>query len=187
MRIEPASIEGVWIIQNEIYSDQRGSFQEWFQGERFKAATGIDFKPRQANSSLSKKGVIRGIHYSTSIDGQAKLATCSGGEVLDVIFDIRKDSKTFGQHVAVPMRAQDGKSIYIAEGLGHAFISLAENSSLIYLLSSVYNPNTEHAVHPFDKTLNFKWPLEKVTISDRDATAPTLQQQIDADNLPGMN
>jgi len=187
MRIEPASIEGVWIIQNEIYSDQRGAFQEWFQGERFKEATGIDFKPHQANSSLSRKGVIRGIHYSTSKDGQAKLVTCTGGEILDVIFDIRKDSKTFGQHVSVPMRAQDGKSVYIAEGLGHAFISLTENSNVVYLLSSSYSPKDEHAVNPFDATLNFKWPLENVILSDRDATAFSLQYQIEANNLPRMN
>ena len=186
MRIEPTSIEGVLIVQNEIYSDQRGAFQEWFPGERFKEVTGIDFKPQQANSSFSKKGVIRGIHYSTSISGQAKLVTCMGGEILDVVFDIRKDSKTFGKHVSVPMRAQDGKSVYIAEGLGHAFISLVENSNLVYLLSSSYSPEDEHAVNPFDTTLNFKWPLENVILSDRDATAPTLQHQIDANNLPRM-
>lgn len=187
MRIEEASIEGVWIIQNEIYPDQRGTFQEWFQSKQFQGITGIDFRPQQANSSISKKGVIRGIHYSTSENGQAKLVTCMSGNILDVIFDIRVGSKTFGQHVSVAMNAQDGKSLFISEGLGHAFISLEENSNLVYLLSSTYDPKTENSVHPLDSTLAFNWPLERIILSERDAGAPSLNEQIKAKNLPRMN
>jgi dTDP-4-dehydrorhamnose 3,5-epimerase len=115
MRIETTAIDGVWIIQNETYPDQRGIFQEWFQSEQFRKITGIDFHPQQANSSISKKGVVRGIHYSTSKEGQAKLVTCMSGKIMDVIFDIRIDSKTFGKHVSIIMKAQDGVSVYNSE------------------------------------------------------------------------
>jgi dTDP-4-dehydrorhamnose 3,5-epimerase len=187
MRIEKTAIEGVWIIQNEIYPDQRGTFQEWFQREQFREITGVDFNPQQANSSVSNIGVIRGIHYSTAKVGQAKLVTCMSGQILDVIFDIRIGSKTFGQHVSIPMRAQDGTSVYISEGLGHSFISLEENSNLVYLLSAIYDPQTEHAVNPLDATLGFQWPLKEVILSKKDAAAPSLDELYEANILPRMN
>lgn len=187
MRIEKTGIDGVWLIQNEIYPDERGIFQEWFQSEQFRKMTGVDFKPQQANSSVSKKGVIRGIHYSTSKEGQAKLVTCMSGQILDVIFDIRIGSKTFGKHVSIPMRAQDGTSVYMSEGLGHSFISLEENSNLVYLLSSIYDPQTEHAVNPLDVTLGFQWPLQEVILSEKDSAAPSLDVLYEANNLPRMD
>jgi dTDP-4-dehydrorhamnose 3,5-epimerase len=186
MRIERTQLDGVWIIHNEIFTDHRGNFQEWFQSEKFAIHTGIDFNPRQANSSISQKGVIRGIHYSTAKDGQAKLVTCMSGQILDVIFDLRLGSETFGQHVSVPLKAQDGKSVYISEGLGHSFISLEEKSNLVYLLSSMYDPKFEHEIHPLDATLGFKWPLEEVILSEKDATAPSFNLQLQANNLPRM-
>jgi dTDP-4-dehydrorhamnose 3,5-epimerase len=186
MRIEKTSVDGVWIIHNEIFTDCRGNFQEWFQSEKFKMITGVDFNTQQANSSISKKGVVRGIHYSTAKDGQAKLVTCVSGSILDVIFDIRIGSNTFGQHVSVPLKAQDGKSVYISEGLGHAFISLEENSNLVYLLSSRYDPKNEHGIHPLDATLGFKWPLVEVILSEKDATAPSFNLQLKANKLPRM-
>jgi dTDP-4-dehydrorhamnose 3,5-epimerase len=108
------------------------------------------------------------------------------GEILDVIFDLRSDSKTFRQFVSIPMQAHDGKSVYISEGLGHAFISLQDNSNLVYLLSSTYDPSTEHTVHPLDATLGFDWPLEEIILSERDALAPSLIEQTEAKKLPGM-
>jgi dTDP-4-dehydrorhamnose 3,5-epimerase len=187
MKIESAGIDGVWIIQNENHVDQRGTFQEWFQSKRFQENTGVNFIPKQANSSISKKGVVRGIHYSTSNVGQAKLVTCMSGEILDVIFDLRRDSNTFGQFVSIPLQAHDGKSVYISEGMGHGFISLQEDSNLVYLLSSTYDPSTEHTVHPLDATLGFKWPLEGIILSERDSLAPSLIEQKEANNLPRMN
>ena len=187
MRVEPTVIDGVWIIQNEIHPDQRGIFQEWFQREHFKKLTGIDFEPRQANSSISKKGVLRGIHYSTSQEGQAKLVTCMSGQILDVIFDIRTGSKSFGKHVSISMKAQDGTSVYISEGLGHSFVSLEDNSNLVYLLSSLYEPQTEHAINPLDPTLGFDWPLKDMILSEKDAAAPSLDELYKANKLPRMN
>lgn len=187
MKIESAGIDGIWIMQNQTHVDPRGYFQEWFQSERFQESTGVNFIPKQANSSYSKKGVVRGIHYSTSNVGQAKLVTCMSGEILDVIFDLRKDSKSFGQFVSIPMQAQDGKSVYISEGLGHSFISLQDNSNVAYLLSSTYDPLTEHTVHPLDATLGFKWPLEELILSERDSLAPSFTEQIEAKNLPSVN
>jgi dTDP-4-dehydrorhamnose 3,5-epimerase len=84
------------------------------------------------------------------------------------------------------MRAQDGKSIYIPDGMGHAFISLQDNTNVVYLLSSTYDPLTEHTVNPFDRTLDFKWPMEKIILSERDSLAPSLIEQARGKKLPGM-
>ena len=186
MKVNFAGIDGVWIIQNETHIDERGSFQEWFQNRHFEENTGVNFTPKQANSSVSGKGVVRGIHYSTSTEGQAKLVTCMSGEILDVIFDLRSDSETFGQSVSIPMKAHDGKSVYIPEGMGHAFISLLDNTNVVYLLSSNYDPSTEHSIHPFDTTLNFNWPMEEIILSERDSHAPSLAEQAEKKNLPRM-
>lgn len=187
MRVEPTEIDGIWIIQNDIHPDQRGNFQEWFQREQFKEQTGIDFQPQQANSSVSRKAVLRGIHYSTSQAGQAKLVTCMSGQVMDVIFDIRVGSKTFGKHVSITMKAQDGTCVYISEGLGHSFISLEDNSNLVYLLSSTYDPQTEHAINPLDATLGFEWPIKDLILSEKDSAALSLDQLYKANKLPRMN
>jgi dTDP-4-dehydrorhamnose 3,5-epimerase len=108
------------------------------------------------------------------------------GQIFDVIFDIRTGSKTFGQHVSILMNAQDGVSVYISEGLGHSFISLEENSNLVYLLSSNYDPQAEHAINPLDVTLGFQWPLEDLIFSEKDSAAPSLNEQLNANNLPKM-
>ncbi len=126
MELTPLSIEGVWLAESPVWSDDRGFFREWFKSADVKNATGRDFGVEQANISLSSKGTVRGIHYSIVPRGQAKWITCVSGSIKDVIVDIRPDSKSFGQWIEVELRGESGKAVLISEGLGHGFIALEE-------------------------------------------------------------
>ena len=145
MKITPLEIEGVWVAESPIWSDDRGFFREWFKSEDIKNVTGRDFGIEQANISLSSKGTLRGIHYSIAPRGQAKWVTCVSGAIKDVIVDIRPDSPTFGKWVDVELRGNSGKAVLISEGLGHGFIALQDNTAVAYLVSTlniIPKPNT---------------------------------------------
>jgi dTDP-4-dehydrorhamnose 3,5-epimerase len=157
MELTPLGIEGAWLAQSPVRHDARGFFREWFKREDIYAKTGIDFPVNQANISISKKGVIRGIHYSLAPGSQAKWITCVSGSIKDVIVDIRPKSPTFKKIEYVNLSANDGKCVLISGGLGHGFISLEETSCISYLLSSSYLPEFEFGIYPFDTDLNINW------------------------------
>jgi dTDP-4-dehydrorhamnose 3,5-epimerase len=173
--IKSLGIQGAWIIESEVYGDNRGFFREWFQTKRFKDVTGIEFNVQQANLSTSSKGVVRGIHYSLSRVGQAKLVTCARGLIWDVVVDIRPKSPTFKKWVATELRPNSGTSVFISEGLGHAFMSLENESVITYLLSTPYSPKEEFAINPLDPEINIEWPGTKLSFSARDKAAPLLK------------
>ena len=171
MKVTPLAIAGAWIIESPVYPDDRGIFREWFKLESFMENGVPAFEVRQANTSISKKGVIRGIHYSPEIDGQTKLVTCTSGSVLDVIVDLRPESKTYGDHLEVELAENLGKCVYISCGLGHGFQALEDNSVITYLLDKEYSPNNEFGINPLDPNLNIKWPLLDLHISEKDRTS----------------
>jgi dTDP-4-dehydrorhamnose 3,5-epimerase len=186
MEFEPLGIEGAWRAVSPVWSDERGFFREWFKSEDMIARTGIDFSIQQANFSQSHMGVIRGIHYSLSPQGQAKWVTCVSGSIRDVIVDIRPDSPTFGKSVHIDITAHDGTAILIGPGLGHGFASLRDSSKFVYLLSTPYSPKVEFDINPFDPALSIDWGLDltKVYLSEKDKNAPTLAQRLFDGNLP---
>jgi dTDP-4-dehydrorhamnose 3,5-epimerase len=186
MKITKLEIEGSWLLESPIHSDNRGTFSEWYKSEIFLEATNQHFSPAQANISTSTKGTLRGIHFSLSEIGQAKLVLCASGEIQDVIVDLRLGSPTFGHHQSVHLEQNSGKSLYIAKGLGHGFLSLVDNSAVVYLVSSKYSPSEEFGVSPFDSDLNIKWWLESSSfkVSDKDSKAESLQVLIEANRLP---
>lgn len=169
-------IEGAWIYESQVFSDERGSFNEWFRGDLLKDYLGREFGVVQANTSLSKKGVIRGIHFSISKQGQAKWVKCLSGEVWDVIVDLRPESPTFKKWESVSLSAGSGQAVVISEGLGHGFLSLREQTVVSYLLSSTYSPEEEFTLDAFDHELAIKWPNESYELSTRDSNAPSLSQ-----------
>jgi dTDP-4-dehydrorhamnose 3,5-epimerase len=124
MKVTPLGIEGAWLIEARTYPDERGLFREWYVSDLSEFSDIPYFEIKQANTSVSSKGVIRGIHYSNVQDGQSKLVTCTFGSILDAIVDLRKDSKTFGKSLTVELNSNSGKSIFISRGLGHAFQAL---------------------------------------------------------------
>jgi dTDP-4-dehydrorhamnose 3,5-epimerase len=189
MKLTPLRINGAWLSESPIWRDERGAFREWFKRNEIFEITGIDFQVGQANVSLSNKGVIRGIHYSLAPEGQAKWVTCVTGAILDVIIDIRPTSPTYGQVEYVDLRGGEGRAVLVGVGLGHGFISLEDQTSVTYLLSSPYAPEFELEIQPTDPAMKIDWHLELIggvgiVLSPKDAKAPTLEQRKLEGKLP---
>ena len=176
MKVIPLAIVGAWIIELPAYSDDRGIFREWFKSEELKENGVPPFEVRQANTSISKRGVIRGIHYSAELNGQTKLVTCTSGSLFDVIVDLRPESKTYGDHLEVELSANMGKCIYISSGLGHGFQALEDNSVITYLLDKEYSPIDEFGINPVDPNLKIKWPLVDFLMSEKDRTSANFRR-----------
>jgi dTDP-4-dehydrorhamnose 3,5-epimerase len=184
-RMEPAEIEGTWICTPQIFGDDRGSFLEWFRAGDLAALLGHPPNIAQANWSVSRRGVLRGVHFADVPPGQAKYVSCVSGAILDVIVDIRTGSPTYGHWQAVRLDDVDRQAVFLAEGLGHAFITLSEQATVIYLCSTGYAPGREHGVHPLDPILGIGWPSGLTPVmSAKDAAAPTLEDARQAGLLP---
>ena len=186
MKLTPLGIDGAWVAESPVWSDDRGFFREWFKSEDVKAATGREFGIEQANISLSSTGTLRGIHYSIAPRGQAKWITCVAGSIQDVIVDIRPDSKTFGQWVDVELKGDSGKAVLISEGLGHGFLALADNTAVAYLVSTLFSPTDEFEINPLDEKIGIKWgiDLSSLKISEKDKIAPGLVERLNEGRLP---
>ncbi|MGH3450350.1 MAG: dTDP-4-dehydrorhamnose 3,5-epimerase family protein, partial [Haloechinothrix sp.] len=139
----------------------------------------------QTNHSVSRRGVIRGVHFADTPPGQAKYVYCPRGALLDVVVDVRAGSPTFGAWDAVRLDDKDFRAVYLAEGLGHAFVALAEDTVMAYLCSTAYNPVAEHGITPLDPALGLPWPTDlEPVLSQKDADAPTLAEAAAAGALP---
>lgn len=159
------------------HGDTRGSFTEWYRADALSRAVGHPLTLVQANHSVSARGVLRGIHFALVPPGQAKYVYCPAGRVLDVVVDVRVGSPTFGVHDTVVLDSAQPRAVYLAEGLGHAFVSLADGSSLTYLVSSGYDPTREFGIHPLDPELDLPWPADlEFELSAKDQAAPTLAE-----------
>jgi dTDP-4-dehydrorhamnose 3,5-epimerase len=186
MELMPLEIEGVWLAESPVWSDDRGFFREWFKSAEVRNATGRDFGIEQANISLSSRGTLRGIHYSIAPRGQAKWITCVSGSIKDVIVDIRPDSKSFGQWIEVELSGDSGKSVVISEGLGHGFLALEDNTAVAYLVSTPFSPTDEFEINPLDEKIGINWGMEinDLKISDKDKKAPGFLQRLQEGKLP---
>jgi dTDP-4-dehydrorhamnose 3,5-epimerase len=176
MKISPLEIKGAWVAKSNVNVDSRGSFREWFQAKHVFEQTGYNFDIQQANISKSEIGVVRGIHFSLALSGQAKWVTCVSGKIRDVIVDIRLGSPTFGKWISIDISAEEGTSILIEPTLGHGFSALESNTTVVYLLSSPYSPSEEFGIFPFDEDLAIEWGLEgrHAKVSPKDSSAPKL-------------
>jgi dTDP-4-dehydrorhamnose 3,5-epimerase len=189
MELTPLGIEGAWLADSPLWSDDRGFFHEWFKHEELLSKTQINFSVQQANLSKSNRGVIRGIHYSLAPEGQAKWVTCVAGSIIDVIVDLRLNSPTFQKIEYVALNENDGKSVLIGSGLGHGFISVGETNVVSYLLSSSYSPEHEFGINPMDPDLKINWHSELIVnseliISQKDLLSSTLKDQRLKNQLP---
>ena len=183
--MRPLGIEGAWVLEPKVFPDERGSFHEWYRGEEFREATGYDLSLAQANCSVSKRGVLRGVHFADVPPGQAKYVTCVRGAVLDVVVDIRVGSPTFGSWEAVRLDDDTRHAVFLAEGLGHAFMALTDDATVVYLCSTGYAPGREHGVHPLDPQLAIAWPEGIAPVlSDKDGQAPSLAEAERSGLLP---
>lgn len=183
--VNPMGISGTYVFTPAIHGDERGTFLEWFREDHLAGAAGHPFRLAQANCSISRKGTVRGVHFADVPPGQAKYVTCVSGSVLDVVVDIRAGSPTFGQWEAVELDDRSRKGIYVGEGLGHAFMALSEEATVVYLCSEPYTPAREHGIHPLDPDLGIAWPADiEPLLSPKDAAAPTLAEALDKRLLP---
>ncbi|WP_299527393.1 dTDP-4-dehydrorhamnose 3,5-epimerase [uncultured Streptomyces sp.] len=179
------AISGAWVHEPKIFPDSRGSFHEWFKEADFAEAAGHGLRLAQANCSVSSRGTLRGIHFADVPPSQAKYVKCVRGAVLDVIVDIRVGSPTYRQWEAVRLDDVDHHAVYLSEGLGHAFMALTDDATVVYLCSEGYAPGREHGINPLDPALGIEWP-EGITplLSDKDAAAPSLAEAEQQGLLP---
>jgi dTDP-4-dehydrorhamnose 3,5-epimerase len=170
------------------FPDDRGVFLEWYRFDALEDVAGRSLDLRQANLSVSKKNVVRGVHYADVPPGQAKYVTVVAGAVIDIVVDIRVGSPTFGDVVAVPLDAIERKAVFLEEGLGHAFVALTDDTTVSYLVSSTYNPATEHGISPLDAELGLERWFDPATaiISAKDREAPTLRDALELGALPAF-
>lgn len=191
MKTRELRVPGAWELTPQMFGDDRGVFLEWFRADDLVDIAGHPLDLQQANCSVSAAGVLRGIHFADVPPGQAKYVTCAKGAVLDVVVDVRVGSPTFGQWDSVLLDDVDRRAIYISEGLGHAFLSLEDDSTVMYLCSTGYAPGREHGIDPLDPAIGIVWPTQgrdgrelTYVLSDKDRDAPSLEQAAASGLLP---
>jgi dTDP-4-dehydrorhamnose 3,5-epimerase len=183
--IRELAVPDSYVLDLVPHGDSRGRFVEWYRADILAEATGFGLTLAQANHSVSARGALRGIHFALVPPGQAKYIYCPVGRVLDVIVDIRVGSPTFGVHDAVLLDSDSPRAVYLSEGLGHAFVSLADNSSVTYLVSSGYSPGREFGIDPMDPALGLPWPTDlEFEFSAKDRAAPRLADALEQGLLP---
>lgn len=184
MGFNKTDIEGVYLFEPKIFKDLRGSFHEAFRRDRTFEETGFDFEVKQVNTSVSEKGVIRGVHLKKYPPGQAKLVSVTNGKIIDVAIDLRKDSPTFGDYQAFELSADNSKSLLLGYGIGHAFLSVQDDTRVSYLCDSIFEPEIELAINPLQASIDWQelaepFDVETFVISERDKTSPALSDAID--------
>lgn len=187
MQVRPLKIAGAFEVTPRQFPDDRGVFLESFRGDLLAEAVGHRMGVVQTNVSVSARGTVRGIHFADVPPGQAKYVTALAGSLIDYIVDIRIGSPTFGQWDSVLLDTKDRRAVYLAEGLGHAFVALEDGTTAHYLCSTAYNPGHEHGVHPLDPAVALTLPegLEPI-LSAKDAAAPTLEAARESGLLPSF-
>jgi len=185
VEIRELAVPDSYLVDLVPHGDSRGRFTEWYRADVLSAALGHPLTLAQANHSVSARGALRGVHFAQVPPGQAKYVYCPAGKLLDVVVDLRVGSPTFGVHDAVVLDSEQPRALYLAEGLGHAFLSLADGTSLTYLVSTGYDPGREFTVSPLDPELDLPWPDDvELELSDRDRAAPTLAEARERGLLP---
>ena len=171
MKVTSLKIPDVKIIEPDVFVDERGFFYESFNQQKFNEATGENITFVQDNHSMSKKGVLRGLHYQKAPYEQGKLVRVITGEVFDVAVDIRRDSPTYGQWVSEILSGENKKQLWIPEGFAHGFLSLEEDTVFSYKVSNYYSTHHEVSINPFLKEFSITWPRLDYLLSDKDLKA----------------
>ncbi len=178
MKIEKTKLEGCYIIHDTVHGDSRGYFFESFHKSRFYEQTGLAIDFVQDNQSKSQRGVLRGLHFQQGDAAQAKLVRVLQGKVLDVAVDLRKQSPTFGEHVAVELSEESRTQFFVPRGFAHGFVVLSETAVFFYKCDNFYNKASEGGIIYNDTDLNIDWRIEtaEVLLSDKDKVLPTFSE-----------
>lgn len=177
MQVIPTAIQGVFIIEPRIFGDTRGYFFESFNARDFSQLTGVDVNFVQDNESLSRYGVLRGLHFQLPPHAQSKLVRVVRGAVLDIAVDLRKDSPTYGQHVSVELTAENHRQFFMPKGFAHGFSVLSPEVVFQYKCDDYYHPECEGALAWDDPDLAIDWhlPADKVILSEKDKHHPSFR------------
>ncbi len=172
MKFLQTEIDGVWVIEPRVFTDERGYFMESFKQAEFNAQVGV-VNFIQDNESKSSFGVLRGLHYQTGDFSQAKLVRVIKGEVLDVAVDLRRSSATFGKHVSVVLSEENKRQFFIPRGFAHGFLVLSDEAIFTYKVDNAYAPQAEASIYYNDSTVKIDWPIaeSQLVMSDKDKRA----------------
>jgi dTDP-4-dehydrorhamnose 3,5-epimerase len=176
MKVEATKLKDCYIVHDTVFPDSRGYFFESFNQQTFAKLTGLNVSFVQDNQSKSTKGVLRGLHFQQGEHAQAKLVRVLEGSVFDVAVDIRPNSPTFGQHLAMELTAENHIQLFVPRGFAHGFIVLSDEATFFYKCDNFYNKASEGGLMYNDAELNIDWILkeEELILSDKDKINPTL-------------
>lgn len=183
MKVVKTALEGLLIVEPKIYSDERGDFMEAWHHEKY-ADAGIGSAFIQDNLSISRKGVLRGLHFQNP-GGQGKLVSVLSGEVFDVAVDLRADSPTFKQWVGVTLSGTNRTQLYIPAGFGHGFLVTGDHALFLYKATAFYRPEFEYTIRWDDPEIGVEWPGPIRLVSEKDKSGPYLRD-FSSDKLPRM-
>ena len=171
MEVKKTSIDGLLVFRPRTFKDDRGAFFESFNKKVFDDVTNGEFTFVQDNQSISKKGVLRGLHFQNPPFAQGKLVRVIKGRVLDVAVDIRKESKTYGEYVAIELSEENNVQFWIPPGFAHGFVALEQDTIFSYKCTNYYVPESEGALKWNDKRLNIDWSVLNPLVSEKDELA----------------
>ena len=177
MQFKETKLQGCFVIEPKIILDERGYFMESFNEKTFQKGIGEKVHFVQDNQSFSSKGVLRGLHYQTGENAQAKLVRVLEGTVLDVAVDLRPNSETFGSYESIELSSDNQKQLFVPRGFAHGFLVLSETATIFYKCDNFYNKESEGGLIYNDLEININWHFETeiLLISDKDKVLPNLQ------------
>ncbi|HPF97191.1 MAG TPA: dTDP-4-dehydrorhamnose 3,5-epimerase [Mangrovimonas sp.] len=180
MQVEETFLKGCYVVTPKVYRDERGYFFESFNKTYFEEQTGLAVSFVQDNQSLSSKGVLRGLHFQEGDYAQAKLVRVVKGKVLDVCVDLRKESKTFGQHFSIVLDDKEHKQLYIPKGFAHGFLVLEDQTIFSYKCDDFYHKESERGIIYNDPDIGISWdlPTNELILSERDRKLPTFKSYL---------
>ncbi|KAF0239397.1 MAG: dTDP-4-dehydrorhamnose 3,5-epimerase [Sediminibacterium sp.] len=180
MQVEFTTLEGCFLIHDTFFGDNRGYFFESFNRKTFLEKTGLSVDFVQDNQSNSQRGVLRGLHFQNGEFAQAKLVRVLKGSVLDIAVDLRRESKTFGQHVAVELSEDSHTQFFVPRGFAHGFVVLSAEATFFYKCDNYYNKASEGGVLFNDPDLGIDWKIDSkdVIMSEKDIVLPRLKDMV---------
>ena len=180
MKVTETYLKGCFIVEPQVFGDERGNFFEVFNKKIFEEKTGVEIDFVQDNQSISKRGVLRGLHLQKGIHAQAKLVRVIKGKVLDVVVDLRKNSPTFGKHFSIELSGENNKQLFVPRGFAHGFSVLQDDTIFGYKCDNYYQKEAEGVILYNDKELNIDWKLEEseIQLSEKDAKLKTFKEFI---------
>ncbi len=165
--------QGVFILQPDVYEDERGFFMEIYNQRKFVELSGLTIQFVQDNLAHSEYGVLRGLHYQKGEYAQAKLVTVLKGKVQDVIVDLRRDSQTYGKYFSIILSEENKKQLFVPRGFAHGYLSLDDDTLFYYKIDNIYHKESEAGIYYADKNLNIDWIIvPRLILSEKDKKLP---------------